>query len=692
MLFTPFPFKTKKIPEHLIIHHSTWHRPKRKGRWIFWLLGPLFCFGIVIFAVQALAEEFDELGSGELLFQSAKGEYKAALHVESKVDIDISGVVANVTFKQIFTNQTDEWQNAVYVFPLSETAAINYMQLQIGERIIKAEIKEKKAAKKIYETAKLAGKKTALVEQARPNLFIQHVSNLAPGEDVTVELRFIQQVEYDAGDFELRFPTTITERYSPNSSLNTEPSVSQPTNPEGPNLITIDVKLNAGLKLKEISSPYHEIKIKKTNSNHHVSLKKTKALMDRDFVLQWRPTNSNKPQTAIFSEKIEGEDYALLMIVPPNITTSSDSLARDIIFVIDTSGSMQGQSIKQAKQSLLSAVQRLRPRDRFNIIEFNSRHTQMFSESEDGSQKNKLAASNWISRLTAGGGTEMLPALRTALSTQLHDNYLKQIIFVTDGAVGNEAQLFSLIHSELKTSKLFTVGIGSAPNSYFMRKAAQFGGGIFTHIGDVSEVVSKMDNLYSKLDNPLVRDIKVTWRNEAINHGIESYPKVLPPLYLNEPLMIVAKGGALSGKIEIEGNTSSDIWKQTLRLNTGHSHSGIATLWARAKIESLEDEKIAGRSAIEVKQAITDIALRHHLVSRHTSLIAVDKKISKPQAGISNVTSLKTSQLANHTPQGQGLKKMMYPKTASNADLTWWIGLLCLIFGLTLVQNIKDEA
>ena len=166
-------FKTKKIPEHLIIRDSTWERPKKRGRWILWLLGPLFYFALLAFTIQALADEIDELGGGklgrgELLFKSDEGHYQAALHLENKVDIDINGIVANVSFEQRFSNQTNEWQSAVYVFPPPETAAISYMQLQIGNRIIKSEIKEKGEAKKIYVEATRAGKKASLVEQSRP--------------------------------------------------------------------------------------------------------------------------------------------------------------------------------------------------------------------------------------------------------------------------------------------------------------------------------------------------------------------------------------------------------------------------------------------------------------------------------------------------------------------------------------------
>jgi len=710
-------FKTKKIPEHLIIKPPTWDRPKKRGRWILWLIGPIVCLGILVFAVESMAEEIEKPGSGQLVFRNQSGIDKAALHVSSKLAIEISGIVAHMTFTQEFSNHTNLWQEGIYVFPLPETAGVNFMQIKIGERLIKAVVKEKDEARRIYKKAMANGQKAAMVEQLRPNLFTQKVSNIAPGETIIIEIRLIQHIDYVSGSFVLRFPTTITPRYTPQRTINrirrdnsNEPKrneaeldqletfksgcaflnetagsgcaftyeTTKVTDEHKTNIhyqdqlqnpIEISINLNSGLKLSQITSPYHKIKVERRDMHHKISLRKGTTSMDRDFILEWQPTENNLPQTAIFREHLEDDEYILLMVLPPNHQTENQYLPKEMIFIIDTSGSMGGESIRQAKASLSKAIQGLRRQDHFNIIEFNSLYSRLFYESHLANSHNKQLALSWVNRLTAGGGTEILPALRAALRPAQSNELLKQIIFITDGAVSNEMELFSLIHTKLNNAKLFTVGIGSAPNSYFMRKAAQFGGGTFTHIGDASEVHSKMNQLFEKLENPLVRDISITWDSST-----ESYPNRIPSLYLNEPLLVVAKTKNLKGSVKIHGLTTSKNWSQKLILDTHKSQPGIASLWARAKIDSLEDEKIAGRSAEEVRKEIVNIALKHQLVSQYTSLIAIEEIISRPpQLKLSN------SQIPNLNPRGHGTIKLNYPKTATGGELSFWMGCLSIM-------------
>ncbi len=667
------------------------------------------------------ADPEDQIGAGHIFFKADDGTKINAVHLGSDATITVNGFISHVELTQTFTNQTDNWQEAIYVLPLSDSAAVNEMEMQIGERIIRAEIQEKEAARKTYAQAKQAGKKAALVEQSRPNLFQQAVANIAPREKVVIHIRYVERVNYDSGEFSLRFPMTLTPRFipvgsppasgseegahapnilSPNTlSPNTlSPNMLSPNvrgwalpTPEVPDahLITppmtdrvvnpmqLRVSLDPGLELSEIGSTYHKVSVHRTDDRYKVSTVNAEIPMDRDFVLTWRPVVSAAPEAALFRETLDGEDYILLMVVPPEQAAEVQVLPRDMIFVIDTSGSMQGTSIEQAKASLIRALGKLRAQDRFNIIEFNSGWTRLFQQPQYPDNFTLTQARDWVARLSAGGGTNMLPALQTALAMKGVDDeaiQLRHIVFITDGAVGNEASLFGLIHNQLGETRLFPVGIGSAPNSYFMRQAAKHGRGTFTHIGAIGEVSEKMDALFDKVDSPVATNFHVEWPSQ-----VESYPEKIPAVYRGEPLLIVAKGQHMTGDVHINGSTAHLPWRRTLSLDAKRSQPGVGTLWAREKIQALEDERVAGRDAALVRTDIIDVALAHKLVSRYTSLVAVEEISSRlPEE------QLKTSAVPNQVPAGQVAQ---YPRTATNGPLFYLVGLLAALAGVLLQRR-----
>ena len=668
-----------------------------------------FCAVIVLFQGGVSprpisAFENEAISAGQIFLQNSAGKVQA-LHLKSEAQFSLSGFVAHVELRQEFRNQTDQWQEAIYVLPLSETAAVNEMEMHIGDRVIKAVVKEKLEARKTYQQAKSEGKKAALVEQSRPNVFQQTVANIAPYETIVVKLSYVQTVDYDAGEFSFRFPMTMTPRFMPGSpvpaggdrvgeqvlSPNTKgwalPSTQVPdANLISPpmvaqdqsliNPITLTVYLDPGLELQEIGSQYHNISVKKIGDRFVITTVEEVVPMDRDFVLSWRPVVGNEPKAAVFRETIDGEDYLMLMMLPPAEHAEVQTLPRDMMFVIDTSGSMQGTSIDQAKASLKRALGGLRAQDRFNIIEFNTSWTRLFGAMQHPDPYYLDMAEYWVDRLSAGGGTHMLPALSMAIGGADSETQLKHIIFITDGAVGNETALFELIHRQLGDARLFPVGIGSAPNSFFMRQAAKFGRGIFTHIGGLNEVGKKMDLLYQKIDRPIATDLQIQWPGE-----VESYPARLPALYQGQPLIVVAKAPHLQGQVHITGVTARMPWTQSLSLETKSSQPGVGTLWARRKIEALEDERIAGRDAEAVSRDIVRVALKHRLVSRHTSLVAVEEFIARLPSD-----EVKTSAIPNLVAQGQ---VAMFPNTATNATFTLVLGLVAaLIATLILLSPI----
>jgi Ca-activated chloride channel family protein len=635
--------------------------------------------------------------TGSLLMRMEQG-YVTATLLNTDVNITVNGLVARVSVMQEFKNDGVEWVEGSYVFPLPNKAAVDHMRLYIGDRYIEGEIQEKEQARKAYEQAKQAGKKTSLVEQQRANLFTTSVANIAPGETVIVEIEYMEDVRFENGVFSLRYPMTLTPRYIPGQALPDKvgsgwssdtdevSDASQITPPmvaaSRAHKVSLKASVNAGMPLEIIASRYHPVNVTEANGHYAVTLAGNRVPMDHDFELLWRPVPSSSPRAMAFSETLEGEPHFLLMVMPPDTGESTAvRMPREMIFVVDTSGSMHGVSIEQAKRALQRALDGLQPEDRFNVIEFNSHANPLYPTSVAADATALGSAKDFVRRLQANGGTNMRPALQHALRSAASEAHLKQIIFITDGAVGNEEGLFTLIETGLGNARLFTVGIGSAPNSWFMRKAAEVGRGSFTTISSLHEVGEKMDRLFNKLEQPQVTNIAVQWPSGVV---VDPYPAVVPDLYLGEPVTVKVKAsGAFrpGDSVRIVGDSVSGAWTRDLALNVSEDSPGVAALWARARIADLLNLERRGADAQETRTAIVDTALKHHLVSKHTSLVAIDKTPVRESAD-----PLKSEQVANLMPYGQsGSAIFGFPATATSAPAMRNTGLALLIAALLLL-------
>ncbi len=621
--------------------------------------------------------------SGGLLMQTSEGYVTAAL-LNTDVNIQVNGLVARVSVMQEFENDSPEWVEGVYVFPLPDAAAVDHMRMYIGDRFIEGEIREKEQARKEYEAAKSSGKKTSLVEQQRANLFTTSVANIGPGEKVIIEIEYLEDLRYDSGTFSLRYPMTLTPRYVSGQTMPEE--ALPPTTPmlsvAKSQRISLRAVVNAGMPCEIIASRYHPINVAEASGEYLISLAGGQAPMDHDFELLWRPIPSASPRAMAFSEIINGQPHYLLMVMPPAAELMTGAmLPREMIFIVDTSGSMHGVSMKQAKQALRRALDGLQPGDKFNVIEFNSYTNPLFPASVTADAANISVARNFVRQLQANGGTEMYSALDFALRTPKFDTYLRQVIFITDGAVDNEEGLFKLIDTELKDARLFTVGIGSAPNSWFMHKAAETGRGTFTIISAFHEVGEKMDRLFRKLENPQVTDIDVQWPSGVL---IDSYPSVVPDLYLGEPITVKARasGAVRAGDVvRITGNSIVGAWNSELPLANNTQSVGVGALWARARIAELLDQLRRGADADVTRAAAVETALAHHLVSKYTSLVAVDKTPLRPAGD-----PLTSRAVANLMPHGQnGSATAGFPATATNAENLRLTGAALLLLALALL-------
>jgi Ca-activated chloride channel homolog len=669
-----------------------------------WLAGLAINAGLISLVLLSTAaqanteltrvEQLSELESGQLVFRQPQGHYLVSPTVDTNVEMEIVGLLARVKVSQTFANPTQYWQEGVYVFPLPETAAVDRFWMKIGERIIEGEIHPKKQAKKIYQKAKVSGKRASLVEQQRSNMFTSSVANIAPDEQVTIIIEYQQTVIQDQDEFKIRFPMVVAPRYIPGKTIvNTEeisffngsgwavntdqvPDASQITplmDSNQQNKVDLSIHLTAGFPVASINSPYHQIEEVILNEESRKISLIDKVPANRDFVLQWQAAESESLNAALFKDYKNGKDYALLMLTPPK-QSLKETISRELVFVIDTSGSMDGTSIKQAKKALQYGLGKLKPQDTFNIIRFSDDVESVFEHARLATAENLEIAHEFVDWLRAGGGTEMLPALSMALAGDKESQGLRQVMFLTDGSIGNEDELFNEITQNLGNSRLFTVGIGSAPNSHFMNRAAKYGRGTHSYIGSQAEVRDKMQALFNKLAHPVLTDIKI---DIAGNSGVEIWPQSIPDLYMGEPLLLVMKAKSLPAEMTVKGGFGQQDWQQTLTFNGGAQSQAVSVLWARQKIEGLMDKYRIQGQPDKVKQEITDLAMEHHLVSKFTSLVAVDKTPVRPET-----KGLKSKNIATNRSAGWTMKTL--PQTATPAMLQIAIGLLSLLSALLL--------
>ncbi len=565
------------------------------------------------------------------------------------------------------------------------------------------------------------------MSQQRPNMFTTRIANVGPGQEVEVQLHYHQRVAYDRGKFSLRYPMTITPRYMPGNILppgesnktyhSTSDGWAQPTDqvPDadkispylysgtaparaGSNRVAISGTIDMGMPLVRLQAFSHELNVEREAQAYRFSLAGNTGLMDRDFVLSWRVPAAKEPQAAVFREFVAGHEYAMLMVLPPAVESQA-VLPRRLLLVIDTSGSMGGASIRQARQSLKYALNQLRPGDEFNVVAFNTVPTTLFDQALPVSQHNIRRAHRFVDDLQAGGGTEMRAALQLALLQSNHrpdgqelSPWLRQVLFVTDGAVGNEQNLFKLIEQKLDESRFFAVGIGSAPNSWFVRKASELGRGVHRHIGSVEEVEVELRELFDVMGSTVSADIQLSWPNTA---PPDMFPQKVPDLYAGQPLLVVARLTAdtaierrditATGKVAGGKEWQRQIVYPRITDTSGES-SGIASLWARGKIAHLLDEQRRGGNATESRPQILQLALQHKLLSPYTSFVAVEEEPIRPLE-----KGLKTRSVPNVRPAGQSSQAYAYPRTATRGPLSASLGIALLLVALLLISRRRNS-
>lgn len=617
--------------------------------------------------------------AGSMIFKFSDSPSIMQTALDTKVRMDITGVINRVTVEQFFTNPSNEWVEGVYVFPLPEDSAVDHLTMFVNERIIEGQIKEREEAKKTYEKAKSEGKSASLVEQQRPNIFTTSVANIAPGATIGIAIQYQQAVLIDNDKFSIRFPMVVGDRYIPGTmvatpvnALGVVPNTHQvkdaskitpPSDRRADLPITISINLKAGFEVASLDSSYHKIVVIESNElTKQISLDQNYQA-DRDFELTWSADKSLSPELALFTQQKDDHYYLMLMATPPKDDVfKRTNTPREVIFIIDSSGSMAGGAMSQAKRALNRAIARLQPTDRFNIIDFDSGFRPLFKSAVPAIERNKQNGKYFVNRLIADGGTEALDAIEYGLESRdsNSENYLRQVIFLTDGQVGDEDEIFRTVKWKIENDRFFSIGIGSAPNSFLLTKLAELGRGAFTYIGSTQEVGQKMHDLFEKLESPALTDIEVDFPTEV---NAELALGTISDLYAGETITAVYKVNVLPDNLIISGNGINGVFSKNITINSSNNTKGLDVLWGRRKIDRLKDiynNQFKKKSRDLVKQDIVTLALQHHLVSDFTSLVAVDVTPTRPESEQLNSQSIVKKRKAylssNYNPKDTALE------------------------------------
>src|SRR2546426_816088 len=581
---------------------------------------------------------------GELRVLTPGGPVEQCPLEHTDVVAEITGNVAQVEVTQTFQNPYDRKIEAVYVFPLPDRAAVNDMEIKVGDRTIKGLIKRREEARAVYEAALQAGHVAALLDQERPNIFTQSVANILPGSEVVVTIRYFETVPYASGSYEFSFPMVVGPRFIPGAPTTEGERGHSPDTTEVPDAsritppglrpevrtghdISLEVRLDAGATVRELGSPSHQVSVESNGRGGDViRLKKEDSIPNRDFVLRYR-VDGDAPNLIVLPHRTEGDGYFLMLVQPEAKPATTDIFPKEMIFVVDCSGSMSGQPIEKVKEAMAYALRGLDPRDTFQIVRFSNRAETLEPAPVLATPGNIERALRYVVHLSGEGGTIMLEGVRTALAYPEDPQRLRIVSFMTDGYIGNEEAILAYMAKHLGGARLFSFGVGTAVNRYLLDKMADFGRGAVEYVLPGDDSGKAIRRFYDRIRSPYLTDIQIDWGGLGVT---DMYPREIPDLFLGQPVTAYGRYGQ-PGKAEVtlRARLGGKPYEQRLTVqlpDRQQEGEAIGTLWARAHIEDLSDRLIVSSQPALVEE-ITRVALAHRLVSKYTSFVAVEERI-----------------------------------------------------------------
>jgi Ca-activated chloride channel family protein len=576
------------------------------------------------------------------------------------VKIEVSGFVASATVTQHYHNPFKKPIEAVYTFPLPNDAAVDDMQMIIGQRTIKGLIKRREEARKIYEQARDRGQRASLLEQERPNIFTQSVANIMPGDNITITIRYINILRYAEGHYELVFPMVVGPRYIPGNVATGQsgtgwapdtdivpdasritPPVLKPGERTGHD-IALSVKLDAGVPIQNVHSSSHVIDTQTINRHEkQIQLHQADTIPNKDFVLRY-DVAGKAPEMATIAHHDERGGFFTLMIQPQRTVTDAQVVPRELIFIVDTSGSMRGFPIEKSKEAMRMLIKGMRSTDTFNVVRFAGDTGTLWNKPMPYTQANIDQALRYVDSFRGRGGTEMRKGILDALAQPAADGYLRIAFLLTDGYVGDEFRIFQAIEKERRGARVFSLGVGSSINRYLLDRAAEIGRGEAFYVRQDENSDKVIKQFFKRVASPALAHIEIDWGNLDVT---KLSPAKVPDLWAGQPIRIhgrYSNGG--EDTIVVRGQLANQPYEQRLRVKlpqNAPAHEAMASVWARQQVRELMSQMVRAGQTKELIEKVTQLGLTFRLMTQWTSFVAVEEKVvnvdGKPQTVVQPV-------------------------------------------------------
>lgn len=576
------------------------------------------------------------------------------------VQIEVSGFLARAKVTQAYHNPFTKPIEAVYTFPLPEDAAVDDMSMTIGNRTIKGAIKRRDEARKIYEKAREQGQRASLLEQERPNIFTQAVANIMPGDNIIITIQYVDILDYSEGNYELVFPMVVGPRYIPDGEtlgksgtgwspdVKSVPDASKITPPvlkpgqRTGHDISLAVKLDAGVPVQGLNSTSHVIDTANISSNKkEIKLHPADTIPNKDFILRYAVAGQ-APEMAVIPHYDARGGFFTLIIQPQREVTDNQTVPRELIFIVDTSGSMQGFPMEKSKEAMWKLIKGMRTTDTFNVVRFAGDTGTLWPTPQPYNAETSQEANKFIEGFQGSGGTEMQLGIIEALSQPAAEGKLRIAFLLTDGYVGNETDIFQAIEKERRGARVFTLGVGSSVNRHLLDRSAVIGRGEAFYVRQDEDSKAVIDKFFSRVDRPSLAYININWGNLDVE---QMYPAKVPDLWAGQPIQITGRyqrGG--TAEIVVTGQLGQKSYQQKLQVNLPSSapaHEAIASVWARKKVQSLMDDMVTQGEIQTLIDEVTQVGLTFRLMTRWTSFVAVEERVvnveGKPQTVVQPV-------------------------------------------------------
>lgn len=550
------------------------------------------------------------------------------------VDVDIAGFGARVTVVQTFTNASKTPIETVYSFPLPADAAVDRMRMQVGSRVIEGMIKRREEARRIYEAAKSQGQVAGLLDQERPNLFTQTVANVMPGAEVKIEISYVQLLKYEEGQFEFSFPMVVGPRFVTPQTVDRQ-LVTPPIVPKGMRTgadIKLTARVDAGAPIKELDSVLHATSTRREGANRAVvTLSRKDEIPNRDFILRYRVAGEGVTGAVLTHANAQQGGFFTLVLMPPKEPRSQDIAPKEVLFVMDQSGSQSGFPIQKSKELTLQLIRTLNPEDTFNVISFANGVRQLWPGPKRSDEQSLAEAARFVEGLQANGGTQLLSAVQAALEPKPDPDRLRLVVFNTDGFVGNEFEILDAIQKHRGSARMFTFGIGNSVNRFLIDSMSAEGKGD-SEIVTLAEAAEKaVDRFVQRTRSPLLTDVEVRFEGVSVQQLL---PEAIPDVFSEKPIVVMGRYDQPGrGKVVVSGRYGGEVWSRSFDVvlpAKDQAGSAIASLWARNRVDQLMRRNwlAAQRGApADDTSAVVDVALEFGIMSQYTSFVAVESRV-----------------------------------------------------------------